>query len=405
MSPRLPAFLGAFEHRNFRLLWAGAFLSSVGTWIQDVALSWVIHTEFKNPAYLGWRQFAAEAPLVIFMLVGGASADRFDRKTILLASQWIQMVFAIVLAILYGTGRLSIVAVLIIGALTGLAQSQSAPTYQAFLTSIVPRDVIPRAVAMNSIQFNLSRSIGPAIAAKCLVIAGASWCFALNAVSFVAIVIALFMIRIPVETVAKPKESVTRSIKDGFAFAWGSPEISIMVLLAAALSFFVFPLTAFLPVVADDILKSGASGYSTLLTAMGLGAIVGALGTAHRGRFDGRGKFVLICWISGAALGAAAVLCGRQWLATAMLFFFGILQVSGSSTLNGLVQEAAPEEMRGRIVALYGLAFRGGSPLGALCLGYAVTWVGPGAALSCSLVAMALLCTLVLARSERIKRF
>ncbi len=369
-----------------------------------MALSWVIHTEFKNPAYLGWRQFASELPLVAFMLIGGVLADRFNKKSILLASQFVQLVLALVLAGLYFTGHLSIWAVVTVGFLTGLAQSQSAPTYQAFLTSIVPRDVIPRAVAMNSLQFNLSRSIGPPIAAALLVAFGAAWCFVINAGSFVAIVVALLMIRMPTAPVnPRPAQGMASSLHEGFAYVRMTPDIAMIVGLAGALSFFVFPLTTFLPVVADEVLGSGAGGYSLLLSAIGLGAIVGAIGTAHRGRFEKRGRFVLICFVIGPLLASGAVLCGNQWLATALLFGYGIVQVSGSSTLNGLVQELAPEEMRGRIVALFGLTFRGGSPLGALLLGYSITWFGPAVALSASLLGMSLLCGALLYYSPRFR--
>lgn len=390
--------------RNFRLIWTGAFLSSIGTWIQDVALSWVIHTEFKNPAYLGWRQFASELPLVTFMLLGGVLADRVNKKTILMASQFIQLTLALVLAALYFTRHLSIGSVVIVGFITGLAQSQSAPTYQAFLTSIVPKDVIPRAVAMNSLQFNLSRSIGPPIAAALLVALGAAWCFVINAFSFVAVVVALLLIRIPA-LVGSPKahQGVASSLKEGLAYVRKAPDIAMIVGLAGALSFFVFPLTTFLPVVADEVLGSGAGGYSMLLSAIGLGAIVGAIGTAHRGRFAGRGRFVLTCFTVGPLAAAGAVLCGKQWLATALLFVYGVIQVSGSSTLNGLVQELAPEEMRGRILALFGFTFRGGSPLGALMLGYSVTAFGPAAAISASLVCMSALCATLLYRSPRFR--
>lgn len=367
-------------------------------------MSWVIHTEFKNPAYLGWRQFASELPLVAFMLLGGVLADRFNKKSILMASQIVQLTLALVLASLYFTGHLSIWAVVTVGFITGLAQSQSAPTYQAFLTSIVPKDVIPRAVAMNSLQFNLSRSIGPPIAAALLVAFGAAWCFIINASSFLAVVAALLLIRIPAAAPpTKPHQGVASSLREGLAYARQAPNIAMIVGLAGALSFFVFPLTTFLPVVADEVLGSGAGGYSMLLSAIGLGAIVGAIGTAHRGKFEGRGKFVLTCFTVGPLLAVLAVLCGRQWLAALLLFGYGIVQTSGSSTLNGLVQELAPEHMRGRILALFGFTFRGGSPLGALLLGYSVTWFGPAIAISASLIGMSLLCATLLYRSPRFR--
>lgn len=367
-------------------------------------MSWVIHTEFKNPAYLGWRQFASELPLVSFMLLGGVLADRINKKTILMTSQVVQLVMALTLAALYFTGHLSIWAIVIVGFITGLAQSQSAPTYQAFLTSIVPRDVIPRAVAMNSIQFNLSRSIGPPIAAVVLVGLGAAWCFVFNAFSFVAVLAALIMIRIPAAaTTTRAPQGVASSLFEGFAYVRQAPEIALIVALAGGLSFFVFPLTTFLPVVADEVLGSGAGGYSMLLSAIGLGAIVGAIGTAHRGKFEGRGRFVLICFVVGPLLAAGAVLCGRQWLATVLIFFYGLVQSSGSTTLNGLVQELAPEEMRGRILSLFGFAFRGGSPIGALVLGYSVAAFGPAVALSASLLGMSILSAVLLLKSPRFR--
>src|SRR5258708_12601997 len=161
----LPAFLAAFAYRNFRLIWTGAFLSSIGTWTQDVALAWLVHTRMHAPFYLGLRAFASDAPLLTCMLLGGPVADRVDRRRILLISNILQMALAAALGLLYATGPLGLIPILVIAALTGLTQSQSAPTYQAVITSLVPPRQIPNAVALNSLQFNLSRAIGPAIAA------------------------------------------------------------------------------------------------------------------------------------------------------------------------------------------------------------------------------------------------
>jgi MFS family permease len=167
-----PAFLSALSFRNFRLLWFGAFLSSVGTWTQDVAVAWFIHTRTSDPFYLGLRSFAAEAPLIALMLVGGAVADRVDRRRILIGSNLLQMSMAAALGILYLSGRLNVGAILVAAFLTGLAQSQSSPTYQAVLTSVVPAAHIQNAVALNSLQFNLSRAVGPALAGLLLLRGG-----------------------------------------------------------------------------------------------------------------------------------------------------------------------------------------------------------------------------------------
>jgi len=187
----------AFAYDGYRRLWIGAFLSSLGSWTQDVALSWLIHTRFADPSLLGLRAFAAEVPLLTFMLVGGAMADRFDRRRILLTSQVLQLLCAATLGILFAFDRLGIGAILLVAFLTGLAQSQSAPTYQAVITSLVPRPAIPSAVALNSLQFNLSRAIGPVIAGLLLARAGTGACFAANAVSFLAVIVALLGLTLP----------------------------------------------------------------------------------------------------------------------------------------------------------------------------------------------------------------
>ncbi|MFI5184874.1 MAG: MFS transporter, partial [Vicinamibacteria bacterium] len=288
----LPAFLSAFAYRNYRRLWVGAFLSSIGTWTQDVALNWLVHTQFVDPRYLGYRSFASDAPLLAFMVLGGAAADRVDRRLILLTSQCLQMCFAATLVVLYVTGRLGVVPILLIAFLTGLAQSQSAPTYQAVLTTLVPPKEIPSAVALNSLQFNLSRAIGPGIAGLLLVYAGTGWCFAVNALSFLAVIAALIRIQIPSPGMAK-RETLGQSLSTGFSYVRRSDLLFVLMALAASSSFLAFPLVTYLPVIAGDVFKTGARGYSWLLMSFGVGAIAGALVTAHRGKAEGRGRLLL----------------------------------------------------------------------------------------------------------------
>ena len=262
-APRLPAFLAAFQFPSFRRLWIGAFLSSIGTWTQDVALAWIIHTRIGDPVYLGMRQFASDAPLLAFMLIGGAVADRVDRKRILITSQSLQMGFAVVLGLLWAFDRLGIEAILLIAFLTGLSQSQSAPTYQAVLTSVVPKTHIPNAVALNSLQFNLSRAVGPVIAGALLARGGTTACFFVNALSFVAVIIALWGIAMPPRTAPVEQQSLARSLGDGLRHVAESPVLLSLTALGAAGSFLAFPLITYLPVLAGDVLKTGAAGCSS----------------------------------------------------------------------------------------------------------------------------------------------
>jgi predicted MFS family arabinose efflux permease len=387
---QVPAFLSAFGFRPYRRLWTGAFLSSVGTWTQDVAISWLVHTRFVDPRYLGYRSFASDAPLLAFMLLGGAAADRTDRRRILITSQVFQMGCAAALGVLYATRHLGMAAILLLGFLTGLAQSQSAPTYQAVLSTVVPPREIPSALALNSLQFNLSRAIGPVIAGILLVRAGTGWCFAVNVVSFLAVIVALARIEIPSPRLGGT-ETLRQSLAAGLSYVRRSDVLFGLTALASMASFLSFPLITYLPVVAGDVLKSGARGYSLLLTSFGAGAIVGALVTAHRGAAPARGRTLLRALAAYGITASAAVLSGHQTAAMVLLFVSGMSIVSAFSILNSLVQESAPDELRGRIVSIYGLAFRGGMPLGSLVTGFFVKAFGAPAtiAVSCSILILA----------------
>ena len=403
MALRLPGFLSAFGYRNYRLLWTGAFLSSIGTWTQDVALSWLIHVRLGDPFYLGLRAFTSDAPLIAFMLLGGAVADRVDRRRVLLASNGLQMVLAATLLALYLSGRLGIGAILAVAFLTGLTQSQSAPTYQAVLTSLVPPREIPKAVALNSLQFNLSRFIGPAVAGLLLARGGTDVCLAVNVVSFVAVIVAVARIDLPPGAGGAPKETLASSLKAGFAQMRGSPLLSLLTALGAAGSFLTFPLITYLPVIAGDVLGTGAAGYSLLLSSFGGGAIGGALFTAHRGQVPGRGRALLVAFLAYGLAALGAVLSSRQAIEMALLFVAGWALVSAFSTLNSLVQENAPDAFRGRILSIYGLAFRGGMPLGSLLAGVAVRPLGAPAVIGAFSVVLVLLAGGMFARSERLR--
>jgi predicted MFS family arabinose efflux permease len=398
-----PGFLAAFSFVGFRLLWAGAFLSSVGTWIQDVALSWIIHSRMGDPFYLGLRSFAQEVPLLAFMLLGGAVADRIDRRRILLSSQWFQAAMAVLLGALYLTDRLGIGAIVLVAFATGVMQSQSAPTYQAVITSLVPRDRIPNAVALNSLQFNLSRAIGPVVAGLLLAHAGAGWCFAANALSFTGVILALRTISFPPPP-AGPRESLGQSLRTGLRHVWAAPGLRAATLLAAAASFLAFPLITYLPVIAGDVLKTGASGYSLLLTSVGVGAIAGAIGTAQRGNADGRGRLMLLAFAAFGLVTVGAALSRWQWLSMTFLVGSGFTLTTAFSTLNSLVQEMAHDPLRGRVLSIFGLAFRGGGPVGSLVAGTLVRSAGAPTVLAAYAAALLCLASVLLLRGHELRR-
>jgi MFS family permease len=398
----LPGFLAAFSFRSFRLLWVGAFLSSIGTWTQDVALSWLIHERMGDPFYLGLRSFAQEAPLLAFMLVGGAVADRIDRRRILLSSQLFQMTMALLLGLLYATDRLGIAAIVTIAFLTGLVQSQSAPTYQAVITSLVPRERIANAVALNSLQFNLSRAIGPVIAGILLAQLGAGACFAANALSFIGVILALWTIALP-SPFSTPPESLGRSLKAGLRHTASDPVLRAATVLAFAASFLAFPLITYLPVIAGDVLRTGASGYSLLLSSLGLGAIAGAVGTAHRGKSEGRGRLMLASYALFGVISTGVALSRWQWLSMLLLVGSGFFLTTAFSTLNSLVQELAPDALRGRVLSIFGLAFRGGGPVGSLLAGALVRSLGAPAVMGAYTTLLLAIALALLFRGSRLR--
>jgi len=395
-------FLAAFEYPAFRFLWTGAFLSSVGTWIQDVALSWLIHTRMGDPFYLGLRSFAQEAPLLAFMLIGGAAADRIDRRLILLSSQGFQMAMAALLGLLYLTDRLGIVAIVAIAFATGVMQSQSAPTYQAVITSLVPRERIANAVALNSLQFNLSRAIGPVIAGLLLASAGPGWCFAANALSFVGVILALRTIALPPPP-PRSSESLAESLRAGLRHVMDAPRLRAATLLAGAASFLAFPLITYLPVIAGDVLKTGAPGYSLLLTSIGIGAIVGALTTARRGHAPGRARLMLLAFAAFGALTVGAALSRWQPVSMVLLVGAGFMLTTAFSTLNSLVQELAPDALRGRVLSIFGVAFRGGGPVGSLVAGFLVRGAGAPVVMAAYAAILGLIATALLLRRSQLR--
>jgi MFS family permease len=393
--------LAAFEYPAFRLLWAGAFLSSVGTWIQDVALSWLIHTRMRDPFYLGLRNFSQEAPLLAFMLLGGAAADRIDRRLILLSSQGFQMAMAALLGLLYLTDHLGIAAIVAIAFATGLMQSQSAPTYQAVITSLVPRERIANAVALNSLQFNLSRAIGPVIAGLLLASAGPGWCFAANALSFVGVILALRTIALP-PPAPRTGESLSESLRAGLRHVTQARHLRGATLLAGAASFLAFPLITYLPEIAG-VLRTGVTGYSWLLTSVGIGAIAGALTTARRGHAPGRARLMLMAFAAFGVLTVGASLSRWQWVSMLLLVGTGFMLTTAFSTLNSLVQEMAPDALRGRVLSIFGVAFRGGGPLGSLLAGFLIRRAGAPAVMAAYAATLGAIAVMLLLRRSGLR--
>jgi MFS family permease len=361
----------AFSYRDFRLMWIGACMSSVGTWMQIVAQGWLIYRLSHSAFLLALDQFLNGLPIFVLSPITGVIADRVERRRILLISQYVQMATATILTILVLTGVVRVWHIICLSFVTGVAQAFGAPAYQALIPTLVDREDMPNAIALNSIQFNLAVTVGPALAGQALAKLGETWCFGLNALSFLAPVISLTMITarfLPEKT----KESVFVSFKKGVVFARQQPAMEALILLAFSMTFLAMPMRTYLPVFVKDIFHRGPETYGNLLSLMGIGSISGSLMIAAAGNTKRKGVvalgglIVLGMGISVFALSTKLPVSG------AALLVVGAAMMAVFATVNSLVQLITTNEMRGRVMSIYSFAFRGGMPMGNLVSGWLV---------------------------------
>jgi predicted MFS family arabinose efflux permease len=378
-----------FAYRDFRIMWIGACTSQVGTQMQVLAQSWLVFQLSNSSFMLGLDSFLGTIPIVLFSLVGGVFADRTARQKLLLGSQLVQMSCAFLLAALFATGVIHVWHILTISFIVGTAQSFGGPAYQALIPSLVKPEDLPNAIALNSIQFNLARVIGPVLGALALAI-GASWCFALNGISFIAVIVTLLIIR-PQFVPTKTSESVLSSMKEGFSFIRKQGAMEALIVLAFSMTLLAFPLVVFLPVFARDVYHGGPSVYSTLLVSLGVGSICGALIVAGLGKYKRQGRAALLMLVALGALITAFALSRSFILSCVLMFFCGGTLLAVFTTISSLVQMITGDQMRGRVMSVYNVAFRGGSPFGSLVVGALVKEFTAPRVVACNGVLLAIL--------------
>jgi MFS family permease len=365
----------AFESRDFRIMWIGACTSSIGTWMQKLAQSWLVLQLSNDPRILGLDTFLGETPIFLFALIAGVVADRFDRRLLLIGSQCLQMASAFLLAYLFATGQAQIWEILTLSFVVGTAQAFGAPAYQSLLPSLVPREHLPNAIAMNSIQFNLARLIGPAVGGLALTSLGAAWCFGLNGVSYLAVIGTLMLVS-PNFVPARTTERVLDSMKGGVAFMRKDRNIVSLIFVSFACTYLGIPIVTFLPVFAKDVFLGDAATYTLLLSVEAAGAITGALLVAARGKRANVGRDALVGMVSLGVFMLAFSLSQPLWLSCVFLFFGGMSLIACFSLFSSLVQFMATDEMRGRVMSIYNIAFRGGMPIGSLVTGLLIPHFG-----------------------------
>ena len=346
-------------------MWIGACTSSIGTWMQIVAQGWLIYRISHSSRLLGLNDFLGGLPIFLFTLVGGVVADRVERRKILLVSQYIQMASATTLTILAATGVVQVWEILCLSFVSGLAQAFGGPAYSALIPTLVDREDMPNAIALNSIQFNLAVTVGPALAGITLAHFGEKWCFGLNALSFLAPIITLSIITarfLP----QKSADSMFRSFMGGFRFVWQQGAMVGLIALAFLMTFLSMPMRTYIPVFVKDIFHRGPETYGNLLSLMGVGSICGSLMMAALGNIRNKGRFALLGLI---ILGASiAGFSASKFLPAsyALLVVVGASMMAVFATVTSLVQLIVTNEMRGRVISVYNFAFRGGMPMGNL---------------------------------------
>ncbi len=373
----------SLNNRNYRLFWFGQLVSLGGTWMQDVALSWLVLSLTDSPMALGLAMTIRFLPVLLFSLYGGVLADRLPKRQTIIVVQAIQLLVALTLAILTSTELVTVTMIYALVAVRGLLDAVDGPTRQAFVPEMVGTEDLSNAIALNSTQFNAARLAGPAVGAVVIGTAGIAACFYLNAASFLVVIAALLLMR-PDEfhsVPRAPREKALRQLKEGLRYARSTPEVVVILILVAAIGTFGFNFQIILPLVTKYVLGAGASTLALLTTSSGVGAVLAGLFVAYREKLRLR-------LLMGAAIAFVVLLAfvglSRQGVITAVLMFMiGFAGVLFMTTANTRLQLRVPGHMRGRVMAMYGLLFMGTTPISSLLIGQLAESVGVQATVLC----------------------
>lgn len=373
---RLPTVLRALRHRNYQLFFGGQFISLIGTWMQTVAQSWLVYRLTGSAALLGLVGFSSQIPVLLLAPVGGSVADRFDRRGIVVATQTTAMCLALILAGLTLSGWVQVWHIFILAALLGVVNAFDIPTRQAFVVDLVGRKDLINAIALNSSMLNGARMIGPAIAGLVVETAGEGWCFLLNGVSYLAVIAGLLRMEVTARTPVPVPGAPTAAIIEGFRYVRQTRPVRTLLLMLGLVSLVGMPYAVLMPIFADRILHGGPRGLGLLLSAVGSGALAGALALAMKKSLHGLGH-----WVAFSALGFGVSLIlfslSRSfWLSAALLLPVGFFVMVEMASSNTLIQSLVPDALRGRVMAVYSMMFMGMAPFGSLLAGNLAHYLG-----------------------------
>ena len=379
----LPNNSGAFtqvfaslKSYNFRLYFGGQCISLIGTWMQKIAMSWLVFRLTGSVLLLATVTFTAQIPILVATPYMSVFVDRFDRRKLLVLTQTLSMIQALLMAILTLTGFVQVWHIMVLSLLIGLINALDNPTRQSFYPSLVSPDKLSNAIALNSAVINGSRLIGPAVGGVLIGLLGEGICFLLNGISYIAVIVALLLMRLPSTRGCTVKQKVLEDMRDGFRYVVRNIPIRTLLLLMSAISFFGLPLMTFIPAYVKTILHGESEMLGLLLSCIGVGSFVAALYLAARKSVLGLGKVVML---SGVLLGiglSVMAFVTIPWVAAVLCLPIGFTIIAAVASINTLLQTLSGEDKRGRVMGYMAMAFTGMAPVGSMVLGAIEKWIG-----------------------------
>jgi MFS family permease len=373
---RVATAVRALRHRNFQLFFAGQMISLIGTWMQIVAQSWLVYRITGSTLLLGTVGFASQIPVFLVAPIGGIVADRVNRHRVVIATQISSMILAFILAILTLTNRIHVWEIVVLASGLGVVNAFDIPARQAFLIDMVGREDLMNAIALNSSMFNGARILGPAIAGILVAWVGEGWCFFVNAASYIAVIVGLLLMRIVHPARLGHEGSPIENILEGFRFVRDAAPIRVILLLLGLVSLVGMPYSVLMPVFAHQILHGGARELGILMGATGVGALLGALSLAAKVGIRGLGRVIAIC---AGGFGVSLILFSFShvlWLSVVLLVPVGFTMMVQMASSNTMVQSMCPDQLRGRVIAVYSMMFMGMAPFGAFFAGAVAHHIG-----------------------------
>ena len=371
-----PVGIRALRHRNYRLFFAGQLISVLGTWMQSVAQAWLVYRLTGSVLLLGLVGFADKIPIFVLGLAGGVVADRFDRHRVVITTQTLSMLQALALWMLVASGHATVERIFILATMSGIINAFDLPGRQSFIASMVAQDDLPNALALNSSVFNAARIMGPAIAGIVVAGIGEGPCFLVNAISYVAVIGCLAMMRFTKRPGRAEVASTFQYLARGLRFVWTTPPVRALLALLGLVSILGMPHVVLMPIFAEDILHSGARGLGTLMGCTGIGAFAGAAALARRASVKGLGRVTASASIGFGLALAAFSFSSSFVLSCLILVVVGFAMITQAAATNLLIQSFCPDELRGRVMSIYTIMLVGMAPFGSLMAGALAHTVG-----------------------------